>query len=58
MAELTRLSARYVIRSELQSLLQRLFGSDYNVKSEGDVIEVSAPRKLTEAEIDSVTANQ
>ncbi|KAI6088294.1 hypothetical protein F4821DRAFT_92828 [Hypoxylon rubiginosum] len=56
MAELTHLTERYVDKYELDSLLQRLFGdSNYNVKSQGDTIEVSAPRKLTKAEIDSVT---
>jgi len=67
MTEVTRLEARYVVRSKLESLLQELFGgqTNYSVKvstaslispmviadvpqSQGDVMEVTAPRTLTE----------
>ncbi|OTB07424.1 hypothetical protein M426DRAFT_318109 [Hypoxylon sp. CI-4A] len=59
MAELTHLEARYVVRSKLDSLLRQLFGdSNYSVHSQSDTIEVSAPRKLSKGEIDSVTATQ
>ncbi|KAL2815794.1 hypothetical protein BDW59DRAFT_166611 [Aspergillus cavernicola] len=57
MPEVTRIEARYVVRSRLASLLQDFFGepSNYSVKSQGDLIEITAPRKLTEAEIEDVT---
>jgi len=68
MTEVTRLEARYVVRSKLESLLQELFGdqTNYSVKvstargqldhsmitadvpqSQGDVMEITAPRTLT-----------
>ncbi|KAL2038547.1 hypothetical protein N7G274_008594 [Stereocaulon virgatum] len=51
----TILEARYVLRAKLDTLLRREFGSDYNVKIAGDQIEVTAPRKLSQVEIDGVT---
>ncbi|KAI1178095.1 hypothetical protein F4777DRAFT_539419 [Nemania sp. FL0916] len=54
MAQITRLEATYVIKSKLDSLLERLFGSNYEVQQQGDVIEVTAPRKLSDGEIDSI----
>ncbi|KAI1631180.1 hypothetical protein F4809DRAFT_633470 [Biscogniauxia mediterranea] len=58
MTEVTRLEARYVLRSKLANLLQQLFGEDSYVKIQGDMIQVTAPRTLTEEEIRSVTLSR
>ncbi|KAI1488644.1 hypothetical protein F5X96DRAFT_644493 [Biscogniauxia mediterranea] len=58
MTEVTRLETRYISRSKLVKLLQQLFGEDSYVKIQGDVIEVKAPRTLTEEEIISVSLSR
>ncbi|RSL59341.1 hypothetical protein CEP54_007269 [Fusarium duplospermum] len=51
----TRLEARYIDRDKLDTLLRKEFGSGYGVEAQGDVIEITASRQLTEAEVKSVT---
>ncbi|KAI1742957.1 hypothetical protein F4680DRAFT_410587 [Xylaria scruposa] len=55
MAVITRLEERYVIKSALDRLVRSLFGSNFSVNQEGGYIELSAPRRLTDSEIKSVT---
>ncbi|EWG54257.1 hypothetical protein FVEG_17287 [Fusarium verticillioides 7600] len=55
--EITRLEAQYVNKSNLESLLQSLFGSTYEVNEGRGIIEVTAARQLTRDEIKSVTNN-
>ncbi|KAI8628749.1 hypothetical protein F5Y19DRAFT_476293 [Xylariaceae sp. FL1651] len=52
MASITRLEEKYVIKSALDRLLRSLFGSGF---TEGGYIEISAARRLTDNEIESVT---
>ncbi|CEI59927.1 hypothetical protein FVEN_g12923 [Fusarium venenatum] len=58
MAE-TLLEARYVSRAKLTNLLTTLFGDakNYDVTTENDMIQVTAPRQLTPKEIESITDN-
>ncbi|KAI1284235.1 hypothetical protein F5Y07DRAFT_349142 [Xylaria sp. FL0933] len=55
MTEITRLEAQYIDKSKLETLLKDQFGTQYHVKCQDDVIEVTAERKLSDSEIDSVT---
>ncbi|KAH8896842.1 hypothetical protein GQ53DRAFT_819098 [Thozetella sp. PMI_491] len=47
---MTRLEARYFSALKLVALLEKEFGDSkkYSVEIEGDVIEITAPRELTQ----------
>ncbi|RMJ16657.1 hypothetical protein CDV36_003654 [Fusarium kuroshium] len=49
---------RYVTRAKLLVLLQRLFGSNFQVREETDGFIVNAPRELSTSEIDSISDTQ
>ncbi|KAI1168448.1 hypothetical protein F5B18DRAFT_646971 [Nemania serpens] len=53
MAATTRIEERYVIKSALDRLLRSLFGSNFT--QQGGYYEISAARKLTDSEVESVT---
>ncbi|KAK4182690.1 hypothetical protein QBC35DRAFT_457036 [Podospora australis] len=57
MASVTYIEAKYLYFDMLVTLLETLFGapSNYRVKMQGDLVEVTAPRGLTDEEISSVT---
>ncbi|KAI1123894.1 hypothetical protein F5Y10DRAFT_250942 [Nemania abortiva] len=48
MSEITRLGRQYLNEGALDRLLQMLFGTKYTVERSGDVIEITAERKLDE----------
>ncbi|KAI1323144.1 hypothetical protein F5Y16DRAFT_352770 [Xylariaceae sp. FL0255] len=49
--EVTQLEAQYVDQSKLRALLEDIFGGNYRVKSQDDVMEITAERKLTSRSI-------
>jgi hypothetical protein len=55
MAVTTTLESKYVVLARLYTFLNAQFPGQYSVKIDGDFVEISAPRLLTQAEIDSVT---
>ncbi|KAI1806719.1 hypothetical protein F4811DRAFT_122096 [Daldinia bambusicola] len=50
MSESTQLEEKYVDSKKLDDLLQNLFGNNYTVKVQGDIIEVVASRQLTDVQ--------
>lgn len=49
------LPRRYINRADLKKLLGRLFGQDYEIEDCDDAWAIDVPRKLTDAEIESIT---
>ncbi|KAH8885910.1 hypothetical protein GQ53DRAFT_750950 [Thozetella sp. PMI_491] len=60
MSDTTYVEARYVIPEKLEKLLKELFGStsNYSLETQGDNMEITAPRALTEAEINTFMRTQ